>query len=369
MIGRQTALSANIIEFCRFLRSKGFVIGIGEQSAALDCLQYIDLAKTAQFIAALQAVLCKTQAQQTNFQELFNDYWRELTKAVDSKLKTMPAVKPVSKDAAFKALKTWLSGNRGEETEEVATYSATESLSEKDFSNVPQEELAELYVLIKNLSKRLASQLNRRYKAGKASLPDLRKTIRKNMRHGGELIHLVHKKPKRNRVKVVLLCDVSKSMDLYSAFLLQFMYAFQHVFARVETFTFSTSLQNITSSLKQYDYSNALQLLQSHSETWSGGTRIGESLHSFLKEYSQRLDRRTTVIILSDGWDTGPTELLEASMRTIRRKVKRIIWLNPLAGNPLYKPSVAGMQAAMPYINVFAAAHNVESLRKISRWM
>ena len=177
MIGRQTALSANIIEFCRFLRSKGFVIGIGEQSAALVCLQYIDLAKTTQFIRALQAVLCKTQAQQTSFQELFNEYWHELTKAVDSKLKTMPAVKPVSKDAAFKALKTWLNGNRNEETEEVATYSATESLSEKDFANVPHEELAELYILIKNLSKRLASQLNRRYKTGKASLPDLRKSI------------------------------------------------------------------------------------------------------------------------------------------------------------------------------------------------
>lgn len=369
MIGRRTALSANVIEFCRFLRSKGFTIGIEEEAAALSSIQYIDISNTAYFILALQSVLCKNREQQNNFQALFNEYWKELYKAVDSKIKSVPAVKRITKDAGFKALKTWLNGNRNSETEEVATYSLKERLSEKDFSNVPQEDLAELYVLIKNLSKRLASQINRRYKTGNSNLPDLRKTMRKNMRHGGELIHLVHKKPKRNRVKVVLLCDVSKSMDLYSAFLLQFMYAFQHVFARVETFTFSTSLQNITSSMQQFDYAKALQLLQSQNQSWSGGTRIGESLSTFLEQYSHRLDRRTTVIILSDGWDTGSIDMLEKSMQSIHKKAKRIIWLNPLAGNPLYTPTVAGMQAAMPYIDVFAAAHNVDSLRKVSRWM
>lgn len=331
--------------------------------------QFIDLSKSYHFTLALQSILSKTREQQNNFQALFNEYWKELYKAVESKIKTVPAVKPVTKDAGFKALKSWLNGNRNRETEEVATYSFKERLSEKDFSNVPHEDLAELYVLIKHLSKRLASQLNRRYKSGKSNLPDLRKTIRKNMRHGGELINLIHKKPKRNRVKVVLLFDISKSMDLYSAFLLQFMYAFQHVFSRVETFTFSTSLQNITSSLKQFDYANALQLLQSQNQSWSGGTRIGESLNTFLAQYSPRLDRRTTVIILSDGWDTGSIDLLEISMQSIHKKAKKVIWLNPLAGKPHYKPTVAGMQAAMPFIDVFAAAHNVESLRKVSRWM
>ena len=159
-------------------------------------------------------------------------------------------------------------------------------------------------------------------------------------------------------------------MELYAAFLLQFMYAFQHVYSKVETFAFSTSLQRITQLLKQNDFHEAMNLLSEQNEKWSGGTRIGKSLNSFVNEYSAKVvDKKTIVIIMSDGWDTGDIDLLEHSMEAIHNKAKKVIWLNPLAGFSDYKPHVAGMKAALPYVNIFAAVHNAESLRKLAKWL
>jgi uncharacterized protein with von Willebrand factor type A (vWA) domain len=188
------------------------------------------------------------------------------------------------------------------------------------------------------------------------------------MRCGGELIDIVHHKPKRNRIKLVLLCDVSRSMELYSDFLLQFMYAFQQVYRRMETFVFSTSLKRITSLLKQKNFREALHLLGSEKSSWSSGTRIGESLEAFVRNHAKNMiDSKTIVIILSDGWDTGDTDPLKKSMQCLHNKSKKVIWLNPLAGYPGFQPDVAGMKAAMPYINVFAPVHNAESFRRLGR--
>ena len=280
-------------------------------------------------------------------------------------------MKPGTKDGSFKSLKSWLNGNRDEEIEQTAAYSIHENLSQKDFSAVPSDELDELMRSIKTLSKRLAAQLSRRYKkSGKINLPDLRQTLRKNMRYGGELLEIAFKKPRRNRTKLVVLCDVSKSMDLYSAFLLQFMFAFQQVYSRIETFAFSTSLQRITGLLKHTNFKEALGILGKQNNSWSGGTRIGESLQQFVKEYATHLlDKHTIVIILSDGWDTGNIELLKQSIETIHVRSKKLIWLNPVAGYALYQPDAAGMQAAMPYIDVFAPVHNADSLRTLNKWL
>ena len=202
----------------------------------------------------------------------------------------------------------------------------------------------------------------------KIDMPDLRQTLRKNLRCGGELLDIVHRKPKRNRVKLVLLCDVSRSMELYSVFLIQFMYAFQQVYRRMETFVFSTSLKRITPVLKQKNFREALHLLGSEKSGWAGGTRIGESLDAFVKDYAKKLvDSKTIVIILSDGWDTGNIDALKKNMEYIHNKSKKLIWLNPLAGYSAYRPDVAGMKAAMPYIDAFAPVHNAESLRRLGK--
>lgn len=158
-------------------------------------------------------------------------------------------------------------------------------------------------------------------------------------------------------------------MDLYSQFLLQFSYAFQQNYRRIETFTFSTDLQRITPLLRGLDFQTALEGLQQQPLGWSGGTRIGVSLASLCQNYRRLLTRQTIVIILSDGMDTGEIDLLSMSMHTIHRRVARVIWLNPLAGRPGYTPSARGMEAALPYIDVFASAHNVDSLRLLARYL
>ncbi len=167
-----------------------------------------------------------------------------------------------------------------------------------------------------------------------------------------------------------MLCDVSKSMELYSTFLLQFLYAFQQVYQRMETFTFSTSLQRITPLLRQKHFGEALELLSVENEGWNSGTRIGESLNTFVTDYSNKLiDSRTIVIILSDGWDTGNIEMLKQSMHQIHIKAKKVIWLNPLAGYNNYRPEVAGMKAAMPFVDIFAPVYNLASLRRLAKWI
>jgi uncharacterized protein with von Willebrand factor type A (vWA) domain len=373
MLSRNTSLSKNIVQFCRFLRQYGYGVSVPEAATALRAMEFIDYNSKATFRLALKAVFCRNRAQLEEFDTLFNQYWKETNQAVDAKLKTRheSMVKPVKTDPAFKSLKAWLNGNKTDQLEEVASYSLYKSMSQKNFADVPDDEVAELMQTIKALSRRLAAHINRRYKKNnRINLPDLRRTLRKNLRRGGELLEIAFRKPKRNRTKLVIICDTSRSMELYAAFLLQFMYAFQHVYSRVETYAFSTSLQQITRLLKQNDFYAAMRVLSAQNEGWSGGTRIGKSLTEFVKNHALKtLDKKTIVIIMSDGWDTGDIDLLQHSMEVIHKRCKKIIWLNPLAGHPGYQPHVAGMKAAMPYINVFASVHNAESLRNLSKWL
>jgi uncharacterized protein with von Willebrand factor type A (vWA) domain len=373
MILRSTSLSANIVRFCRFLRQKGFASGVEEEAMTLQALQFIDYSDPSVFRLALKTMLCRSKTQAEEFDVLFNDYWKQTGKAVDAKVKDGSSKKQpsISQQAPFKSLKTWLHGNRNDETEETATYSIQENISQKDFSAIPKDDVDELMQIIRALAKRLAAKKNRRYKfSHKINRPDLRQTLRKNLRRGGELLELAWRKPKRNRIKLVLLCDVSKSMELYTTFLIQFMYSFQQVYSRMETFTFGTSLKRITPFLKEKNFREVLNLLGLENNDWAGGTRIGESLDNFVKFYSKKmLDSKTIVIILSDGWDKGNMDILKKSMEFIQARSKKIIWLNPLAGYSSYRPDAAGMQTAMPFIDVFAPVHNAESLRRLGKWL
>jgi len=166
-------------------------------------------------------------------------------------------------------------------------------------------------------------------------------------------------------VRLVLLCDVSGSMDLYSRFLLQFLYALQNVFGRVETFTFATRLTRVTELLKGRSYRAALRRLADVRD-FSGGTRIGDSIAEFNRSWRHLVDRHTIAIVLSDGWDTGEPEILANEMLALKRLAGRLIWLNPLLGNPSYEPLTRGMAAALPLVDHFAAAHNLASLRDLA---
>src|SRR6185503_6514630 len=191
---------------------------------------------------------------------------------------------------------------------------------------------------------------------------DLRRSIRANMMKG-EIIELRRRERRRKKIRLVLLADVSGSMDLYSRFLLLFLYALQNAFGRVETFTFATRLTRITEHLKGASYKQALRQLGAVRD-WSGGTRLGESLRDFNRTWGHLVDRRT--IVISDGWDTGEPEELATEMLTLKRNAGRVIWLNPLLGNQSYEPLTRGMAAALPLVDHFAAAHNLASLRDLA---
>ena len=194
---------------------------------------------------------------------------------------------------------------------------------------------------------------------------NLRRSLRLSLKTGGELIELTYKERRPKRTKLVVLCDVSGSMDLYSRLLLQFVYGLQNSFAKVESFVFATSLARITGELKNKTYKSALDRLAANVRGWSGGTRIGASLATFNVQWLRRVDKRTVVIILSDGWDTGEPEQLAAALSLLQRRAGRVIWLNPLLGSSDYAPVTRGMQAAMPFINVFAPAHDLASLHAL----
>jgi uncharacterized protein with von Willebrand factor type A (vWA) domain len=238
--------------------------------------------------------------------------------------------------------------------------------AEKDFSSFDKDDLAEVERLARRIVKRLAKSPSRRWRAVRhGSRINLRRSMRQSLKTGGEVITLSYKERKPKRTKLVVICDVSGSMDTYSHLLLQFVYGLQNSFARVESFVFATSLARITGHLKNKIYDHALERLAAKVRGWSGGTRIGECLAAFNADWLQRIDKRTVVIILSDGWDTGEPELLGRMLALLQRRAGRVIWLNPLLGSLTYEPLTRGMQAALPFIDVFAPAHDLASLRAL----
>jgi uncharacterized protein len=385
LIKRHTALSANIVAFCRYLRTEGFAIAAPEEADALKSIEILEPYGNSETLRlALKTVLTRSQLQNERFDELYNYYWKQVEKATDSKIaeqensngKQQQA--PKSQDPQFQALKDWLYGaQKSDEEIDLYTYSAAETLVKKDFSHLSEDEIKEIYDIIKMIARRLARQQNRRWTKNKNGKLDIRRTLRQNMRRGGEMLEILRMKKRKQRIQLVLLCDVSKSMELYSRFLIQFAFAFQLVFRRIETFVFSTSLVKISEILRASpDYSGGqsfdkiLKDLSENVHNWSGGTRIGDSLKDFVENYSAKdLNSKTIVLIMSDGWDTGDLDVLQENMAFIHKKASKVIWLNPLAGNITYEPTTEGMKIAMPYVDVFSAGHNVDSLKQLSRWL
>jgi len=199
---------------------------------------------------------------------------------------------------------------------------------------------------------------------------NLRRTIRGSIPYGGDPIELSYKGRKRRKPGLVVLLDVSGSMDQYSFFLLKFVYALQKNFKRVESFIFSTQLIRITEALKTSGMAEALKTLSDEAEVWSSGTRIGECFREFNLHYAKRvLSRNSLVIILSDCWDTGEPEVLKTELEQIKRRTKKLIWMNPLLGMEDYQPLTQGISAALLIIDVFISAHNLESLLQLERYI
>ncbi len=341
-----------------------------EEADALRAISELSIHKESDFKQALKAILTKNRYQFEKFDTLYAEFWKQLDKATDSKTKEEPIQKNERSKAQkqqvrFESLKDWLNLNPSEEQKDMATFSDLEVLTKKDFRDLSEDEMQLMMRLLKRLARKMAHQKSRlRKSTKKRKRLDLKRTIRLNLRKGGDIQQLVFSEKKEKKLKLVLLCDVSKSMELYSRFFVHLIYAFHNAYDKIETFVFSTALHRVSDILDNQEFGKAFDTISERVPHWAGGTTIGSCLRDFERDYGHgMLNKKTIVLILSDGWDTGNAETIQAAMKSIYKKSRRVIWLNPLAGNPNFSPDAMGMKSALPYIDILASAHNLESLK------
>jgi uncharacterized protein with von Willebrand factor type A (vWA) domain len=253
--------------------------------------------------------------------------------------------------------------------EDVLIFSASEALRKKDFAQFSQEELAEARRLIESMTWRLGTRLTRRkQRALRGDFIDYRATLRGAMKQGGVPLDLKWRERKERMRPLVLICDISGSMDRYSRLLLRFVHALEHGLDAVEVFVFGTRLTRITRELRKKNVDQAIADVVASVDDWSGGTRIGESIKEFNYRWSRRVLRSSaTVVVISDGWDRGDPQLLGAEMARLQRSCRRVIWLNPLLGAPGYQPLTQGIRASLPYVDHFLPIHNLKSMEALAK--
>ena len=361
-------LERTIVEFCRFARACGIAAGVKESLEAVRAANAVGIENRQNLKFALRAVICSTKADWDIFDEIFDAFWsgsatqENLERGKRNKSTREQESQQENSELASTAQSTAMA--ELEEGKAVMGATMNERLKKADFSEVKQADLIELEKISLRLLQQMSLRLSRRIRSlAVRGRVDLRRTIRRSIGRGGDPIDLSFRKRKLQPLKLVIALDVSGSMNPYSIFFVRFAYALQKYFKRVDTFLFSTQLTEITPTLRARQLRDALEALAGHAAGWSGGTKIGESLHQLTQLQGRRLFSRDTVfMVLSDGWETGDPAVLAEELSAIKRRVRKLIWLNPLLGMADYEPITRGMSAALPYIDVFAPAHNLESL-------
>lgn len=372
----------NLLAFGRVLKEAGVKVSLSQVIDASRSLEFVDIARRSDFYAVLRSNLVSDKEEIPLFERVFDCFWHEHG-AEESPMESVEMTPSSSEEkrgdsvgdgGSLEEMVAQASSQEAKLSEEserfpVPTYSPHEALNKKDFSDMGIEESRAISRAILLIATKIATQVSRRKKrATKGDEIDPRWTMRKNIKYGGEIIELVSRKRRIKKTRVVLLCDVSGSMDCYSRFLIQFMYGLQNELWGVETFVFSTSLSRITHLIRTKDIGSALERISRSVLGWSGGTNIGRSLYTFNREFASSLvTHRTVVVIISDGWDRGDVALLEREMRSLKRRCHKIIWLNPLLASENYEPLCKGMQAALPYLDLFLSVHNLNSLIALGR--
>jgi uncharacterized protein len=372
---------ANLLAFGRALKQLGVKISLSQVIDTSRSLNLVDIAQREDFRALLRSNLISQKEDFPVFDSVFDCFWREQNYErvpIESlEIQGTPTESQAQEAGDEEGLEEAFAETPAKENVElenldelsIPTYSAQELLNRKDFSEMSVEESRAIARAILLIATKIATQISRRKKrARKGATVDPRWTLRKNVKYGGDVIDLVNRKRRIKKTKVVLLCDVSGSMDCYSRFLIQFMYGLQNELWGVETFVFSTSLSRITHLIRTKDIANALEQISGSILGWSGGTNIGRSLQTFNRNFAPAMvTSRTIVVIISDGWDRGDVSLLERQMQDLKRRCKKVIWLNPLLASENYEPLCKGMQAALPYIDLFLSVHNLNSLVALGR--
>jgi uncharacterized protein with von Willebrand factor type A (vWA) domain len=349
----------------RRLRAAGLDVTpdvIADMGRAIDIVGF---SNPAMFFWAVQAVVVNDRAQLPMFEKVFLDFFGLVGEPDHT-------TTLIQEKTVLSALSLGGSNEGERDEEEVVVQvgaSAVEALARRDFADLTAPEVLEVRRMIAQMAWHPPLRASRRRRqAPTGDRPNLRKTFRSLLGPEGDLMPLEWTTPKRYRRPVVLIADISGSMESYAEMFLVFAHAARQRFGQVETFVFSTKLTRITEDLQRRSVGAALRGVTESVDDWSGGTKIGKAFQSFNREWSRRVTRGGPYcIILSDGWDCGEPELLRREMGRLSRSMKRTIWLNPLASREEYSPETRGMKAVLRYVDDFLPAASVEDLHGVVR--
>ncbi len=363
-------LIAHLARFAGILRERGVRTGLSDEADAALALTLVDLSDRDEVRRALAVALKILPRDRSVFRELFDRFWTGEEPA------NVPRDERRSPDRAAAARRLAAARpsrareeilERESERGDTPGYSPEAVLRGKPFEECSAADLAEMERLLTRLAWKLATRRSRRLvpTAGRGRV-DPRRSFRKAVETDGELLRLARRARAVEEPRLVVLCDTSGSMEPHTRFLLSFLLSLKKVAPTTELLAFNTRLERLTPWVSPGKLAPTLERLAAGVPDWSGGTRIGESLADFVERYRDELvDHRTIVVIVSDGLDRGDTELLAGAMRAIRSRARKMIWLNPLSGDPRFEPTQRGMEAALPYLDVLAPAHNFESLERL----
>jgi uncharacterized protein with von Willebrand factor type A (vWA) domain len=362
------ALSALAAE----LRVQGSLVGVGELLGAHRALAAVDSASRRDSRLALRAALCSDHADLDRFERAFVTVFGD--ERLAGREQHLEELGTIERDALPRAGIPGSAGPPpppgpgGEPSPVPAAWSEVELLREKDFADYSVAEMAIARVLIERLARRGPMRRSRRTRPHRrhGHAPDLRRMVRASLRTGGEPVERHRRAPTTRPRPLVLVCDVSGSMSPYARMLLQYVHACVAARRRVEAFAFGTRLTRITNELGGRDHDRALERAAASVVDFAGGTRIGAALAELNRVHGRRLGRGAVVVILSDGWDRGDPDQLEAEMARLARSAHRLVWLNPLAAHPDYEPLTRGMRAAVPHTDELLAGNSLQSLEQLA---
>ena len=398
-IARGERLLYRLTEFSRILWEVGIDVGPGKMLDLVETLNYVDLTNKEDFYHTLKCSLLSKHEQEALFDQLYLYYWymrdrqgqksedapSGAAKREDKRLRLPPSelkrlaehlntpaeqrkeLRPEMRETERKRVAEERQAEEQQDDEENpqgTAYSAIEMLRKKDFESFTWDEVQEAKQLMSEMRWKLGMRkTHRKAPARRGSSPDMRRIVRRNLKYGAELLELTWRETRSKPRPLVIVCDISGSMSLYSRLLLHFIHTISSGLLNVEAFVFGTRLTRITRQLKRRDVDEAVQDVSKLVQDWSGGTRIGDALHNFNHYWARRvLGRGAVVLLISDGWDRGEAHTLEIEMDRLQHSCHRLIWLNPLLGSPDYRPLTIGMKTALPYIDNFLPAHNLDSL-------
>ncbi len=359
--------SANLVMFVRSLRMSGFSVTTTTTQHLVEAAELVGMHRGRDVREAFRAVVVTRRSQDERFDEIFDQFFTgDLVMTLDDVVERLAERKPARRAPRIGVTGSGQEGD-GEDTDDVVDVvgrSPTERLMEVDFADLSDEEAASVATLLATMTWSPSSFSSRRWRpASEGQVPDLRRTLRMLTGPHGDLMPLAFSQRRPRQRPLIVIADVSGSMERYSEMLLHFIHGAQYKFDRVEAFVFATGLTRITRQLRRRNPSDALKQVARKVPDWSGGTRIGEAIGSFNRNWSRRVGAGGPIaLIVSDGWDTGDPSHLALEMRRLGRSVHRVIWLNPLAGHAEFSPEARGMAAALPYVDDLLAGGTARNL-------